>query len=251
MKRILWAGAIALMAGGQALAADLPPPPPAPRAPATYVPMAAPVYNWSGIYVGVNGGYAFGTAIGLTPTRRPFDREFQYQRLARRWHRRRQLSSFGAAPCSASRPTGTGPTSTAQPRNAACSPPGWRESGCETKMDWLSTVRGRAGWAFDRVLLYGTGGAAFAPVQSGSAAVLAAFRQRPKWAGLPAPGWNSPLRRTGPPKPNTSSPTLATRPARPACFGARHEHLGQDHREHHSRRHELQVQSVVTDRSGE
>jgi outer membrane immunogenic protein len=39
--------------------------------------------------------------------------------------------------------------------------------GCETKADWLATVRGRAGWAIDRVLLYGTGGAAFAPVQAG------------------------------------------------------------------------------------
>jgi outer membrane immunogenic protein len=29
-------------------------------------------------------------------------------------------------------------------------------------LDWLSTVRGRLGWAFDRVLVYGTGGAAFA-----------------------------------------------------------------------------------------
>ncbi len=28
-------------------------------------------------------------------------------------------------------------------------------------------MRGRAGWAIDRVLLYGTGGAAFAPVQAG------------------------------------------------------------------------------------
>ena len=62
MKRILWAGAFALVAGGQALAADLPPPPPAPRAPATYVPVAVPVYNWSGIYIGANGGYGFGTS---------------------------------------------------------------------------------------------------------------------------------------------------------------------------------------------
>jgi outer membrane immunogenic protein len=45
---------------------------------------------------------------------------------------------------------------------AACLP-----GGCETKADWLATVRGRAGWAIDRVLLYGTGGAAFAPVQAG------------------------------------------------------------------------------------
>ncbi|HEY1747384.1 MAG TPA: hypothetical protein VGG11_11570 [Xanthobacteraceae bacterium] len=61
MKRILWAGAFALVAGGQALAADLPPPP-APRAPATYVPTTIPLYNWSGIYIGVNGGYGFGTS---------------------------------------------------------------------------------------------------------------------------------------------------------------------------------------------
>src|SRR6202167_450840 len=38
--------------------------------------------------------------------------------------------------------------------------------GCETKSDWLATVRGRAGWAWDRVLFYGTGGAAFANVQA-------------------------------------------------------------------------------------
>jgi hypothetical protein len=42
MKRILIASAVALAAGGQALAADLPPPAPMPRAPATYVPIVAP-----------------------------------------------------------------------------------------------------------------------------------------------------------------------------------------------------------------
>src|ERR1700685_687774 len=71
MKRILWAGAFAFVAGGQALAADLPPRL-APRAPATYVPTTVPAYNWSGIYIGVHGGELFGTtswnnpAAGLT-----------------------------------------------------------------------------------------------------------------------------------------------------------------------------------------
>src|SRR5580704_4516451 len=60
MKRMLIAGAFALAAGGQALAADLPQPaPPPPRAPATYLPIV-PVFTWSGIYIGVNGGYSFG-----------------------------------------------------------------------------------------------------------------------------------------------------------------------------------------------
>ena len=38
--------------------------------------------------------------------------------------------------------------------------------GCETKSDWLATVRGRAGYAVDRVLFYGTGGVAFGDVQA-------------------------------------------------------------------------------------
>ena len=47
--------------GGSALAADLPPSPP-PRAPAVYVPAVLPIYNWAGIYVGVNGGWGWGNA---------------------------------------------------------------------------------------------------------------------------------------------------------------------------------------------
>ena len=58
MKRILIASALALAAGGQALAADLPPPPPAPRAPATYIPVA-PYYDWTGFYIGGNLGAGF------------------------------------------------------------------------------------------------------------------------------------------------------------------------------------------------
>ena len=50
MKRILIASAVAFAAGGQALAADLPPPmAPPPRAPAMYVPVV-PLYNWTGFY---------------------------------------------------------------------------------------------------------------------------------------------------------------------------------------------------------
>jgi len=35
--------------------------------------------------------------------------------------------------------------------------------GCLTTSSWLSTVRGRAGYAFDRFLVYGTGGVALTP----------------------------------------------------------------------------------------
>ncbi len=47
--------------GSAALAADLPPAAP-PRAPAAYVPAVLPVYNWGGIYVGINGGWGWGHA---------------------------------------------------------------------------------------------------------------------------------------------------------------------------------------------
>jgi outer membrane immunogenic protein len=41
------------------LAADLPPSP-LPRAPAVYVPAVLPVYNWAGVYVGINRGWGWG-----------------------------------------------------------------------------------------------------------------------------------------------------------------------------------------------
>jgi len=37
---------------------------------------------------------------------------------------------------------------------------------CFTTSSWLSTVRGRAGYAFDRFLVYGTGGVAFGNVRA-------------------------------------------------------------------------------------
>ena len=66
MKRLVIAGALALTAAGQALAADLPQPLPPPRAPVVYMPVA-PVYNWGGIYYGINGGYGFGKTNWTDP----------------------------------------------------------------------------------------------------------------------------------------------------------------------------------------
>ncbi len=69
MKRFLIIGAFALRAGGQALAADRPPPV-APRAPAVYVPTPVPYYNRTGFYIGGNigGGWqqgGFTDSLGL------------------------------------------------------------------------------------------------------------------------------------------------------------------------------------------
>ncbi len=58
MKKLLTlAAAFALSAPLTAFAADLPqPPPPMPRAPAFVPP---PPFTWSGVYIGINGGYSW------------------------------------------------------------------------------------------------------------------------------------------------------------------------------------------------
>jgi len=164
MKRILIAGALALAAGGQALAADLPPPPaPPPRAPATYVPAPVPYYNWSGIYIGANGGYGFGTSSwsgpGLTTG------NFNTTGFLAGGTIGGNLQ-FGPVVVGAEGDWDwsnlSGNTSTTTPTAGGCAP-----SNCQTSADWLATGRGRIGYAFDRVLFYGTGGAAFAPVKAG------------------------------------------------------------------------------------
>ncbi len=176
MKRILIAGALALAAGGQALAADLPQPmpPPPPRAPATYVPTTAPVYNWGGFYLGVNGGYGFGKSNWSVPAG----------------------TVIGGAPCS---PCSIGSFSTdgflvggtlganyqagafvfgiegdidwadvnGTSSNSYCSTALPGATSCETKSNWLGTARARVGYAFDRILLYATGGGAFGNIQAG------------------------------------------------------------------------------------
>jgi hypothetical protein len=61
MRRIVGILCAIIGFGGSALAADLPPSPP-PRTPAVYVLAVLPVYNWAGIYVGINGGWGWGNA---------------------------------------------------------------------------------------------------------------------------------------------------------------------------------------------
>ncbi len=151
MKRMLIAGALALAAGGQAFAADLPvPAPPPPRAPATYVPVA-PVFTWTGIYIGVNGGYSFGTTEPLGAGAGP---NFSTNGIVAGGTigGNYQVGAFVF-----------GVEGDFDWDNIKGNIPGC--VGCEIKSTWLATARGRVGVAFDRVLVYGTGGAAFQNIQ--------------------------------------------------------------------------------------
>jgi outer membrane immunogenic protein len=159
MKRMLLASAVALTAGGQALAADLPPPmAPPPRAPAAYIPMA-PAYNWSGFYIGGNLGAGFsknsysdsiGSTFNSSNSNTSFlgggqvgvNYEFYNGVVVG------AEAMFDWAPntnntltATNTLPSGAPVTGTAQFNNR-----------------WLTTATGKLGYAWDRVMLYGKGG---------------------------------------------------------------------------------------------
>jgi outer membrane immunogenic protein len=166
MKRLFIAGALAL-AAGQAFAADLPQAPMPPSAPAAYIPVVAPVYNWGGIYYGVNGGYAFGTTQWTDPNNFTGSSTGDFNLtggvVGATLGVNFQTDAFvfgieGDLDWTAI----TGKSS-----SAFCASVGFGPAQCETKNTWLGTVRGRVGYAADRVLFYVTGGGAFGNIETG------------------------------------------------------------------------------------
>ncbi len=156
----------ALLATGSALqAADLPrrqvpPPPPIP-----------PAFTWTGFYLGVNAGYAFGEGRKTfnDPTYGTVTNAgqgggfagggqigYNYQLTpGSGWVLGAEADIQGLARAKADAAyLGTTPYYDVSPR-----------------LDYFGTVRGRVGYAFDRVLIYGTGGFAYG---GGSAASNAA-----------------------------------------------------------------------------
>jgi outer membrane immunogenic protein len=140
-----------------ALAADLRMPV---KAPATYAP---PPFNWSGCYIGVQGGYAWGRSKAIN-----------------------QVAGVNTNITDSYDVNGglVGPTVGCNFQTGAFVfgiEGDWSWSSKEgegrsippfatfiinrTREDWLATVRGRVGWAFDRWMIYATGGGAFADVE--------------------------------------------------------------------------------------
>ena len=143
-----------------AFAADLPVAGP-PQAPA-YVPAAPPVYDWGGLYFGVNAGGAwfdqgnttntytgpFPTATGVSISNTGFagGGQIGFNFQAGSW----VFGLEGDADYMSNSTTFSG-----------TDPAGGAETH-QYKLDLLSTVRGRLGFAVDRTLFYGTGGLAMA-----------------------------------------------------------------------------------------
>lgn len=147
MKRICLAFVGVLALAGAAAAADLPP------APQNYykAPVYVPPFSWTGFYLGVNGGGAFGRST---------------------W------DSAGSFDISGGQVGGTvgynyqaGPAvlgiegdidwSDISGSTAAACP-----ARCRTDDNWLSTVRGRLGFAAGRFMPYVTAGGAFGDIRA-------------------------------------------------------------------------------------
>lgn len=148
MKRLLTslaAGtAVAALATG-AIAADLP----VYQAEPAYVAPVQPVaYDWTGLYVGVQGGYAFGDSDnGVSPEGALVGGTVGYN------HQFGQFVAGIEADLSYSDIEDTYNFDTvAGPASSSL------------ELDYLATVRGRLGYAWDRTLIYATGGVAFGDV---------------------------------------------------------------------------------------
>lgn len=162
MKRTLFAGAIALTVASPALAADLPVAPP-PRAPATYVPVVAPVYNWSGVYVGINAGGSWFSQANSTFTYSATGATSSGQSLNDSgFAAGGQLGvNFQSSQWVFGIEGDADYLSNKQSISTAADFLGGAVTHTYT-LDFLSTVRGRLGFAWDRALIYGTGGLAMA-----------------------------------------------------------------------------------------
>jgi outer membrane immunogenic protein len=148
MKRAFLVSVSALALVGQAAAADLPRPGPA-------YPVKAPppvmLYGWTGFYIGVNGGGAWGRSSWDTTDTFDIDGGlvggtigYNFQVGPAVWGIEGDIDWTNIK----------GSTTTLCPL------------GCETSNSWLATVRGRLGYAGNRWMPYVTGGAAFGDIRA-------------------------------------------------------------------------------------
>ena len=171
MKRIFIVAVASLIAASRASAADLPVRTgPAPA----YYPVAT-IYDWGGGYIGINGGYAFGQSEWSSDPFNPsgntssghfnvngglvgvtmgvsgqwgawvfgVEGDFDWQGLS---------GTSSSAFCTSVFASSTAVTGSGL--------------SCRTQSNWIGTLRVRAGYAWDRVLLYGTAGGAGANVET-------------------------------------------------------------------------------------
>jgi outer membrane immunogenic protein len=134
MKKLLLAACVAVAAAPHAFAGDLPL-----QRQSNYAPPQSynSLFNWTGFYAGVHGGYAWGSGAGGNPDGFVGGLQAGYNY---------QFSPNGVLGLE----TDISATSIED-----------KAGGVKFGMDYLGTIRGRAGYTMDRVMFYVAGGGAY------------------------------------------------------------------------------------------
>jgi outer membrane immunogenic protein len=162
MKRIVAFSFLSLAGTIAAAAADFPPPWQNASGPPGVYSTAATSKSWGGVYLGLNGGYGLGSSqwsLGGNPSA-VFDPNgflaggtvgfnFPISEVLFGFEGDLDWARFDGSI-----------------GNCAVNAAG-AAAACETKSNFLGTARARAGYAFDHLLVFVTGGAAFGNVQTG------------------------------------------------------------------------------------
>jgi outer membrane immunogenic protein len=185
MLRGVFSAGFVLLSVVSSYAADMPLPGPTPTPPPFYSSIPSPPQRWSGYYFGVNGGYGFGTSswsdannpgnalIGGTTPAGTSTGDFNVRGALAGGTLGLNMQVDSVVLGIESDFDWSDIRGSVTPTNGFCNLPvsvtgaGAVGSTCETKTSWLGTARLRIGYTFDRVLLYGTAGAAFGDVQAG------------------------------------------------------------------------------------
>jgi outer membrane immunogenic protein len=178
MRRVVFAFIAFAATTAVAAAADLGRRQPYYPAPA---PVYAPLFSWTGFYIGVNGGGGFGSSNWDSTGSRDVSGgviggtagyNFQFGQVVAGIEGDVDWSGINGT------------------TNNLC------PFGCKTSNNWLATVRGRLGYAADRFMPFVTGGGAFGDIRASSPGLPDTSSDKAGWtigAGL-----ETALRRTGP-----------------------------------------------------
>ena len=154
MRIYIIAAAIGVFVSQSASAADLPA-----QMPVRASPLSSAVYNWSGFYVGVNAGSTLSSVNTTDPTGVNFapvgasigaDNTGFLGGLQLGFNFQTGNLVFGVQ----------GDMSWTS-INAGLADPFFPTTAINYKTDWLGTITGRVGYAWDNILIYGKGGAAW------------------------------------------------------------------------------------------
>jgi outer membrane immunogenic protein len=169
MKRLVLASisALAVVASlGSANAADIS----RRQAMPAKAPAYVPAYNWTGFYVGINGGGGWGRANTSAPfTSGNFNTSGGLVGGTIGYNWQAGQAVFGVE----------GDLDWTNIRGTSACGVGFT---CETRNSWLGTARGRVGYAFDRFLPYVTGGVAFGDIKNNVTGVGSSTQTKAGWA---------------------------------------------------------------------